>query len=140
MAGLLQLTVPLVAPTAGAVQLNPAGALTDSKIQPLATASSIVTAPGSGPLFVTATLKATLVPCDAVPGPVLLTLKSLLWAYAAGATSIAHVTTRRIVRMVGPRERACTRDSLRAQPVRNIYATASSSGTYLRPCDSATAL
>jgi hypothetical protein len=93
MLGLLQLTVPLLAPTDGAVQLKPAGALTLTNVHPPVTGSSMVTGDASGPLLVTVTLKVTSVPWGAVEGPVLEMLKSLLatCANVSGATaSIAH--------------------------------------------------
>ena len=61
MLGLVQLTVPLVAPAPGLVQLKPAGWVLETKIHPPLMTSFIVTEPVAGPLLVTVTLKVTSV-------------------------------------------------------------------------------
>src|SRR6058998_3466668 len=99
MLGLVQVTVPLVAPAPGLEQLKPAGWVLETKIHPPPMGSFMVTEPGSGPLFVTVTLKVTSVSWLAVVGPVLETLKSLFCARASGAmASIAHTNAGRSIR------------------------------------------
>src|SRR6185295_5448000 len=71
-------TVPLVAPATGALQLYPAGVVTDTKLMPAGIASFIVTLPMSGPLFVTVTSNCTSLPGSGCGlGAVLETVKSL---------------------------------------------------------------
>src|SRR5438034_2629269 len=85
MLGLVQVTVPLVAPAPGLEQLKPAGWVLETKIHPPPMGSFMVTEPGSGPLLVTVTLKVTSGSWLAVVGPGLETLNSLFCARASGA-------------------------------------------------------
>ena len=79
MLAALQLTVPLVAPTPGSVQLKPAAGVTETKLHPPLTGSFSVTVPASlGPKFVTVMVKETFVSALAVLGPVLFNERSLL--------------------------------------------------------------
>lgn len=98
MLGLVQLTVPLVAPAPGLVQLKPAGWVLETKIHPPLMASFIVTEPVAGPLLVTVTSKVTSVSWLAVAGPVLETLKSLCARASGAMASIAHTNAGKTMR------------------------------------------
>jgi hypothetical protein len=95
-------TVPVLAPAGGAVQENPAGAVTETKVIPAGTSSLSVTAPLFGPLLMTVTSNCMSLPASAGgdEGPTdFVTVKSLC-AYATGATtSITHTAAHQVFRI-----------------------------------------